>query len=532
MAEIVFDLHRSARVIKMIGDSLLPDGRSVSEVLTLQDIPYWEVFAVELSRIYLPPNLSESDGLGIFAKVIKPNLVKIKYLVRDFVRIHKYRLDCSNQPASNDILCLDFSDHISRDVIQPVVSCLADQRDRQITCLRDRDWPISPSASHPNVLSRITWSFWCDELRIKALVLKRQLAITKKILIKSKALKQIVDTIDPDLWWRIEPALNRLLNGEFTSLLRHGILSKHILEQHRPSLVIAGDIADPRTRLYLLQCKALDIPCLALQFGNIGPASIEWRFFPADLVAVWGEESKDALISHGVSSNKIVITGSPRNDALFNFPTSEISALKKKWGISEGYPVVLLASTFRLQSYDRYSDPEVLRAMKRAIFDSADRFDNVYLVVKPHPSEDENETKSLASSNRNIIFVSRDEDIRELIMFCDCFISFGSTATVDALLSKKFVICPAFPGWVWSNFFIDTGAVHPPRSPEDLRDIFKLISTTNYTKLANKYAPARDKLVERWIYRNDGLGAKRISSLVLSMLPGRCNSKDSLTPLI
>lgn len=528
MAEIVDDLYRSAELVKSIGASLLPDGRSVSEAFTMEGISYWEVFAVELSRIYLPPCLSGSGGKRVFAKVIRPNLVRVKHFFCDLARFHKHSLEYSEQPAREGILCLDFSDHISRDVLQPVVRYLAENQDKEITCLRDRQWPISAGTLRPNVLHRITWNFWHDELRLKARVLRRQMGLAKKSLMKSKALKQIVDTIDPDLWGRIQPALNRLLVGEFATLIRHGIFSRHILEQQRPSLVIVGDIADPRTRIYLLQCKALGIPCLALQFGIIGPASIEWRFFPADLVAVWGRDSKETLISHGVSSSQIAITGSPRNDALFNFPTSEISAIKKKQGIPEGCPVVLLASTFQLKSYDEYSDPELLRAMKRAIFDSVDQFDNVYLVVKPHPSEDENETMSFASTNSNIIFVSRTEDIRELIMICDCFISFGSTTTVDALLLNKLVICPAFAGWVWSNYFIDTGAVHSPRSPDEIREVFKLISTDNHTRLANQLALARDQLIEHWIYRNDGLGAQRIANLALSMLPGRCNKTSSL----
>jgi hypothetical protein len=532
MSEIVDDLRRSALLVKSIGGSLLPDGRTLSDALTIDGIPYWEVFAVELSRIYLPPCLSGIDGKGFFAKVIRPNLVRAKYFARDLVRLNKHLNEYSVLSSCAAILCLDFSDHISRDVVQPVVLDLADNHDKKIICLRDREWLHSSGTSHPNVLFRTTWNFWGDELRLNARSLGRQLGTIRKLLTKSKALEHIVDEIDPNLQGVIQPALNRLLVGEFASLIRHGVLSRHILEQQRPSLVFAGDIADPRTRIYILQCKALGIPCLGLQFGMIGPASIEWSFFPADLVAVWGEDSKETLISHGVPSSKIAITGSPRNDSLFNFPASETFAIKKKLSIPEGYPVVLLASTFQLENYDKYSAPELLRAMKKAIFDSADQFNNVYLVVKPHPSEDENETKSFASTNPNIIFVSRTEDIRELIKICDCFISFGSTATVDALLLNKLVICPAFPGWVWSKLFIDTGAVHSPTSPEEISDVFKLISTSRYAILGNQLTPARDQLLENWIYRNDGLSAKRIANLALSMLPGGRNATDSLFPPI
>lgn len=519
MSKIVNDLHRSAWLVKVIGDSLLPDGRSVSEALTLNGIPYWDVFAVELSRIYIPSSLTGNNGTETFANYIKPNLVKAKYFARDLAHLRKHRPEYSEQPRSENILCLDFSDHISRDVVQPVVRYLADHHDKEITCLRDREWHVSAGRSCPNVLYKTTWNFWCDDLRLKARELLRQLRLTRKALTETRALEKIVNTIDADLWKRIQAALNRLLIGEFASLIRHGVLSRHILDHQRPSLLFAGDIADPRTRIYILQCKTMGIPCLALQFGMIGPASIEWRFFPADRVAVWGEDSKETLISHGVPSNKIVTTGSPRQDSVFNFPLSEITNIKNKLGIREGYPIILLASTFQLKSYDKYSKPEILVQMKKAIFDAADHFSNIYLLVKPHPSEDENETKSFASNKQNIIFLPRTEDIRELTMICDCFISFGSTATVDALLSNKLVICPAFPGWTWSNYFIDTGAVHSPNCVQEIRDIFKMISTSRCTILKDRLAPAREQLLKHWIFRNDGMGTERIANLALSMLP-------------
>ena len=63
----------------------------------------------------------------------------------------------------------------------------------------------------------------------------------------------------------------------------------------------------------------------------------------------------------------------------------------------------MLASTFILGSYNKLNnDAEILEAMKRAVFDSVDSFENVYLIVKPHPEENQNETKSFASNNPNI----------------------------------------------------------------------------------------------------------------------------------
>ncbi len=419
----------------------------------------------------------------------------------------------------------------SRDVMQPVVRYLADQKDVQIMSLRDRKWSTVEGALNSNELRRTIWDFWNDELSMKTSVLNRQLKSIKKNLINSKALEKIIDTSAPGFKKSIQRALNRLFIGEFSTLIRQGVISKFILEKHRPTLVIATDIHDPRTRIYMLQCKHLNIPCLALQHGLTNSAGIEWRFFPADRVAVWGKHFKETLISHGIASDKIVVTGAPRSDSLFNSSDFEAKSIKKELGIPENARIILLASTFILGSYNKFNnDAELLEAMKRAVFDSVDSFENVYLIVKPHPEENQNETKSFASNNPNIIFVDQKQDIRPLTKICDCFVCFGSTTAMDAILLDKLVVCPAFPGWVWSNTCIDTGVVYTPVSPEEILDIFRLVSISNHTVLIDKHKQTREKLVSNWLYRHDGMCAERIGNLALNMrsrhkkIKGVCSS--------
>ncbi len=419
----------------------------------------------------------------------------------------------------------------SRDVMQPVVRYLADQKDVQIMSLRDRKWSTVEGTLNSNELRRTIWDFWNDELSMKTSVLNRQLKSIKKNLINSKALEKIIDTSAPGFKKSIQRALNRLFIGEFSTLIRQGVISKFILEKHRPTLVIATDIHDPRTRIYMLQCKHLNIPCLALQHGLTNSAGIEWRFFPADRVAVWGKHFKETLISHGIASDKIVVTGAPRSDSLFNSSDFEAKSIKKELGIPENARIILLASTFILGSYNKFNnDAELLEVMKRAVFDSVDSFENVYLIVKPHPEENQNETKSFASNNPNIIFVDQKQDIRPLTKICDCFVCFGSTTAMDAILLDKLVVCPAFPGWVWSNTCIDTGVVYTPVSPEEILDIFRLVSISNHTVLIDKHKHTREKLVSNWLYRHDGMCAERIGNLALNMrsrhkkIKGVCSS--------
>ncbi len=518
MTEIVRDLQRAAHLVKLIGELRLPTGRSISEALTVRSIPYWDVFSVELSRIYLPPQFSSSRSSNIFENTLRPNLIRAKYFIRDIFRYKKDPVVRVGHRSTGPILCLDFSDHISRDVLQPVVRYLRNSKDsstREVICLRDRTWA---SSFIEGVSYLVTGSFWDLEVSKNVHFARKQLSLAVREVIASKALVSLVEGTEKGLWHRIQPALQRFITGELSALTRLGELSRVILRHLNPSLVVVGDIADPRTRIFALQCKSLGIPCLALQFGMVGPASIEWQFFPADIVASWGDDSSNMLRYHGIDETKIIPTGSPRNDMLFDYDRSELTSLRYKHGVPNDASVVLLASTFQLESYNKYSNPEILRDMKKAIFSAASKFTNLYLIVKPHPSEDSNETRNLAPTCENIIFLSGNLDIRDYLRICDSFISFGSTATVDALLLNLYVVCPVYPGWVWSKLFVDTGAVHSPSSEKEIYEFFQTISDGTYKKKLSDLKPQRDRLVKRWIFREDGGASQRIGNLGLKMV--------------
>ena len=61
------------------------------------------------------------------------------------------------------------------------------------------------------------------------------------------------------------------------------------LNYYKPEIIISGDMADSRNRLYLLFAKLFCIPTLDLQFGAYDESSIEWRFSISDKIGVWGE---------------------------------------------------------------------------------------------------------------------------------------------------------------------------------------------------------------------------------------------------
>ncbi len=517
MPNIIETLQNTTRLVKMWGESQLPDGRTLSQALTLDGIPFWEAFAVDLARIYMPAALSADTAPSDITQMMRPYLIRAKYGMRDFIRNRHSAQGCFSWPTGQTILCLDFSEHISRDVLQPVATRLADHPDVKVVSLSDKSRHNAKPYLHQGGLYQTVWEHWNMQVGLQVSKMKQELHRIERELLASNVLLNIIRDDDRCIWNQLENVFNSFFRVYLPLFVSQAVVAQHILENHRPALVISPDVADPRTRVYTLLCRKIGIPCLNIQFGLAGDEGIEWRFFSADKLAVWGETSKEAMLKHGIPEEKIIITGSPRHDCLVNVPDAEVKFMRSKLGVPNGSAMILLASAYQLNAYDEYSNPELLCSMKRSVFEAADKTQGICLVVKPHPVEDVRETRVLAGKNKNIIFVSQKSDIRELTRICDAFVSFGSTATADAIICGKLVICPVFPGWTWSDLFKNSGATLVPTSAAEVLEVFRLVASGKHEGIRTKLEPARQNFLVNWVYRDDGMSTDRITELALHM---------------
>lgn len=510
-------LHYTTRLVKRWGESYLPDGRTLSQVLTLNGIPFWDAFAVELARVYVPAALSGDRVSSKISQMLRPYLSRAKHRLRDYVLNRYSTHGCFSWPTEHTFICLGFIDYIYRDILQPVSSRLSEHPDVKVVSLSDKSWRKANVYLHKNEVYQTIWEHWNQQVVLQVSKLQQELCQIERKLYISNILSDIIRDGDLCLWERLESVFNRYFRFDLPFLVPQAVVAQHILENHRPALVFSPDVADPRTRVYTLLCQQKNIPCIEIQFGLTGDEGIEWQYFSADKVVALGETSKKAMLIHGIPEEKIIITGSPRHDCMVNVPSSEVKSMRVKLGVPEKSAMILLASTYQLNAYDEYSSPELLRSMKRAVFEAADKTQGICLVVKPHPLEDVHETRALAGKKKNIIFVSQKIDIRELTRVCDAFISFGSTSTADALISGKLVICPTFPGWAWCDLFKNTGATLVPTSSVEVLELFRLISSSAYEDVKAKLEPARQDFLSHWVYRADGLAASRVTAVALQM---------------
>lgn len=517
MDDTIRTLQRSASLVKAWGQAQLPNGKTVAETLTLQGLSLWDMVAVDLALYRVPKALAPGTQPPSLVQRVRPYLSWVKHTVLDLVTSRSLQ-GCAEWPSEPVFLFLGFNAYMYRDVLQPVVTRLAGCKKINTVSLHDlRHFETTASLADRDGF-QFFWQHWHSEVEPELGALRRALQATVAELQATGALPRIIQDQGRSLWPQMKDTFDWLFRVFLPRLLPQVAIARHILERHRPALIISPDVADPRTRLYCLLGRQLGIPSLEIQFGLCGAEAIEWQFFVADRLAVWGEKSREILVAHGVPAERITVTGSPRHDSLVNVSDAEVARMRARLGVPERSAVVLFASTYHLKAYDGLTDPELLNAMKRAVFQAADQTVGLHLVVKPHPLEKVQETRKLASARRNIRFADPRADIRDLIKVSDAFVALGSSSTVDALVANKLTICPAFPGWGWSDLFVQSGATLIPRSAEEVARSLQMVVDGSRERVMADLEPARQRFLRQWVFQTDGQASARIEALALHMV--------------
>jgi hypothetical protein len=506
-----------ASLIKSLGETKLPDGKTLSESLTFDGICFWEIFSTEIAYRHLTTAMA---SIGIFASVkqyLRPYIHRLKIWV-NYLGCRRTSKDCSNWSTESNIICLGFTGRMYREVLEPVVERLTMQSGCNVVILNDTFSSDTDKYFDGKCSFHCTYTNWNANIEEDIRHLRHSLSIAEQHLKSSNALKGLLLDLEDSLAVALTQIFHLLFKGYFPQMVTQVALAKHILKKHRPSIVISPDTSDSRARIYALLCRQMCIPYLDVQFGLTGDEAIEWRFFVANGVAVWGDSSKKSLIKQGVSEDQIHVTGSPRHDSLVNKPTAVNNSSMAKFYKEKNKKIVLLASTYTDSAHGEYTDPRILREMKLALFKAAENCPGLLLIVKPHPHENVNETRSLSKKYNNVMFVEQTSDIREVITICDAFVSFGSTATIDALIADKLTICPIFPGWPFSEVFRNSGAVLVTQSAEELIELFKKIEAGDVLHERASLSHARKEYLKDVVYQSDGFAAARIEQLVLKII--------------
>mgnify|MGYP000191348881 CR=1 FL=1 len=513
--DVVNSLNFSADLVELLGNVELENCMTLKQALTIGGFSFWDVISPELAHTYLPKVLASTKPPSLFDTVYS-------YIASVYFMFRKMRFTINNnvtkpEPCEINVLCLGFVNQMYRDVINPIVARLDRHEHINTLILTDNKRNKFESTFSKRCISQTIWNYWDKNLFYKANEIKKDIHNVKKM---TKNMNVFLDALPEDIKYlsaHFKQLFEMLFDFYLPRLAQQVVLARKVLDFHKPKIIVSPDVADSRARIYMILSRQLGIKSLDIQFGLAGKEAVEWRFLYANYVAAWGQVSKEAILSQGISQNRVIVTGSPRHDYKFTMPNQEATNQRRSLGIPDDAKLFVLASTYRLKTHDKYSDPKILNGMKNAVFDAFRDTPNAFLIVKPHPVENEAETKALIRDSENIILVSRNTDIREFIKICDNFISFGSTATMDALIANKPTICPIFPGWVFSDFYKDLNFITIPTSPAEMKAVVKDIAVGSGVKLISN-DDARRAFLEKNIFLLDGKAALRIKKYILEIV--------------
>ncbi|HBW21919.1 MAG: hypothetical protein A2X28_02025 [Elusimicrobia bacterium GWA2_56_46] len=511
--QLVDILRESSDLVSKLGDIRLSDNRKLSSVLDIDGIQFWDAIAVEVALYHLPRVLDPTKKNWLFARKALSMFRTAVSGMRSRLLLRGTLSDHKNWPK-RPIVFLGFTDYIYRDVLKPVVERMKTRGDIRI-CAIHSDRGRKKSDGRMSI-----WDYLDDGVKLRADTVRRQLCSIKKLLTADDVSRALSSTQYGHEAKRIYGLLEWILGDRLPALVEEALIAKNVVVDLRPQLIVSPDVADFRTRVYLLFGKRRGIPLLDVQFGAYADEAVEWRFFLADRVAVWGKESMRVLATHGVPYGQMSITGSPKHDGLFRYSTDDIQRTRVRLGVRKDQTMVVFAST---HFGNEKEEQDIYNSLEKSIFKAASQTPGMYLVVKPHPLLSMNKTRNLEKGGKSIVFVDPKENITDLIAASDAVVLVGSTATFDSLIANKLTICPAFLGWTWNKAYEDTGAVLVPRTEDELVKVFKAVCSAESRDILNDLAPARQSLLDKHIYMPDGQAAARIESIALQMAGNHLN---------
>lgn len=518
--DAVNTLHFTADLVKRWGKIRLSNGETLEATLTIDGgVSLWQVVAPILAAFILPKDLARKTLLPFFPRVIRPYLAWAKQHMRYMYASPKRSQRTNDWPTKPVLLFLGFSGYMYRDILSSVADYAAKNYHMDYVVIHDDGWFQESVVKLQGREVHAVWEHWDQEVAAHELKLRHELAAKVRYLKQSKIVSVLVDNNDAILMTNLDATFKWLYMTYLPSLLPYVALTRHILAEHRPVAIISPDVTDRRTRLFCIIGKNMGIPSLEVQFGMYAKDSVEWQFLVADRVAVWGESARQVLRGHNVGEERMTLTGSPRFDHLINVPDTEIAKVRSRLRIPDNQMMVLFASMYSLDHYSQFGNfSQILVQVKQAILRAVHKIDGVCLVVKPHPLEKVKETQKLASGLKNIIFAEPAEDIRELTKACDVFITLGSTSTMDALIARKLVIFPAFPGLVWwDDMYLKCRATYEASSEAELVRCLQAVAEGQREKMLAEKESARQAFLHEQVYRTDGQASARIAKLTMQM---------------
>jgi glycosyltransferase involved in cell wall biosynthesis len=238
-------------------------------------------------------------------------------------------------------------------------------------------------------------------------------------------------------------------------------------------------------------------------------------------VCVWSEYQKEVFKERGGIPEKLVITGSPMHDLIFQRSKENSDEIKNKvcklLNINKNNEIILFASQPLFK--DKLCTYEEQKRMTELVIEAVSNFDGYTLIIKLHPRESLEEYTYLDKhplKNRFRVAEEKDADLYDLIQVSRLMITRSSTVGLDAMLFGKEVITINTAGSRDPWGYAESGAAIGVYNEEGL---VPAINDALYNEaIRRKLAEGRRQFVYEYAYKQDGKASKRVVDLIIQMI--------------
>lgn len=381
--------------------------------------------------------------------------------------------------------------------------------------------------------------------------------VTKKIhALVTKELQRISENIDCKMLYSYK------FHRAFTySLIDKSVFAvKEMLEKERPDVVVVGDDGSVNAT-FIKIAKDMGIPSLAIQVGMLSEKEFEgsidilrtknyflWRFISlisnntivrkltlsigwrtrvldwglsgTDKIAVFGDFYKKLLISRGVPSDKISVTGYVLLDELFHYVSNHSEQLIKskiynKIGIDKEKHLITLITQPLVE--DEVWTKKQYEIFLNIIRNAIRKNNSLHLVIKPHPREELQKYRSIINNlpfRNRVKILDKNFDLTELLIASDVVIMSQSTVAYWALVTRKPMISVR-PFFLHYRFTLGDFVLTINNCQELSYALQKLIKTkSRYSKRFS----GENRLISEHLYKIDGKASERVAKLIKNML--------------
>jgi len=508
--------EKSAICMKKIGDSKLPFGLTVRELISIDGISLWEVVEPTLAAFEFPRVIDTADNvLRRLSYYARSRVVGYKYRYLNRRDFNQFKYDESQGRTSDvETIFLGFSGYMERDVVWPLAAYFKSQ-DAPATILfdnRSRSTLEVKNVCLERVNINQLWNEACELRLQEVLTYYRKIRRT----FSRGSINSIYKSCQPGVPFRLFSSfIHYVLYCLIPYYLHYLVVANRLLMTSKVKLIFSPDVSDPRTRIFGMVGQKNRARWLDIQFGIYAESAVEWMFCKSDVICAWGPESCKLFEKYGVPPEKIRLTGSPKFDSYY---------CNSKISLPEGSRTkklkVLFCSLYELKAYSNIlSYVQTMRSVKRDIVRISIERPDIELWIKLHPIEDPAFFRKEAERFPMIKILGGESDIRESIKECDVFVTLGSTSTMDAILLEKPVIYPNYPGLVWwDDIYLNSDVVIQAPCAEDLRSIFNDLKSVINSSRSRSSASARQKFISSQIKLDEVESSKLIYQIAQELL--------------